>query len=343
MPHGTARPAVLAACVGLAVYLAAFFLVPMAGSGKAARPELLFASLLRPDDFLRQWFAGFTWQSVVERGRILVIAAAVLCVALAAGWTCLRLLRVDRAVTRLEMSLFSLGVGLNVVSLATLALGLLGALRLRRFAGTALVLCIVAAIVYFRGGCAVGHMRGRRIPPSPATAPTTTLRWSSRWLWLGLPFVVAIVLSAMLPPFDFDVREYHLQAPKEFYRPDGSRFCRTTCMPTCRWAAEMLGLAGMVVSGDWWIGALVGKTLIALFVPLTALGVVCGRAPFRLADGRDRGGAGIHFDSLGGDGLLGRAGRGGVWLLSVGGLLRRVDVARVVAQTRPVTRCRPAP
>ena len=52
------------------------------------------------------------------------------------------------------------------------------------------------------------------------------------WLWLGLPFVAAILLAAMLPPTEFDVCEYHLQAPKEFYPtgpnrvPPAQRVCQ---------------------------------------------------------------------------------------------------------------------
>ncbi len=51
-------------------------------------------------------------------------------------------------------------------------------------------------------------------------------------------------------------------------------------MPTCRLGAEMLSLSAMVVSGDWWNGALAGKLLIALFAPLTSLALYAAGCRF---------------------------------------------------------------
>ncbi len=106
------------------------------------------------------------------------------------------------------MSVFGLGLGLNLVSLATLALGLAGLLRADLFVGLGLAVLAGAGALYWRRGCA------SRPLASEACAPIVGLRW----LWLAAPFLGALVLSAMMPPFDFDVREYHLQAPKEFYQ-----------------------------------------------------------------------------------------------------------------------------
>jgi 4-amino-4-deoxy-L-arabinose transferase-like glycosyltransferase len=119
------------------------------------------------------------------------------------------------------------------------------------------------------GGCESGtcNIQRARID-DPDTAVWS---WSPHWLWLMLPFVVAIVGSAMLPPLDFDVREYHLQAPKEFFQAGRITFLPHNVYANMPLGTEMLALAGMVISGDWWTGALVGKTLIALFAPLAAL------------------------------------------------------------------------
>lgn len=252
----------------LALYLIAFFRIPpasaQAGTGEGSRLDYFWALLLRPDDIVRDWLSGFAWESLVQRGAILGVTAAILLVALAAGWTSLRLLRVDRYVSRLEMSLFSTGVGLNLVSLLALALGLAGWLRLEAFLGVALLVCIAAGMLYFRGGCDSG---------TAATAAKTTGPQviGRRWLWLVVPFVVAMVLSAMLPPGDFDVREYHLQAPKEFYQDGQIAFLSHNVYANMPLGAEMLALPAMVALDDWWMGALVGKTLIALFAPLAAL------------------------------------------------------------------------
>ena len=75
----------------------------------------------------------------------------------------------------------------------------------------------------------------------------------------------------MTPPWDFDVREYHLESVKEFWLSG-----RITALPNNAYAnmplgAESLVLVSMALSGDWFLGALAGKTLLSLSVPLTAL------------------------------------------------------------------------
>jgi hypothetical protein len=260
----------------LLVYLAAFLGIPCAGDGgwgATVRLDYLWASLVRPDDFARVWVAGFDWAAAVERGVILGVAGAVLGVAVTAGWTCLRLLHVDRALSRLEMSLFSAAVGLNLVSLVTLGLGLAGWLRWEALLVVVILACAAAAALYFRAGCASGTQ-----PIANETAGPGPL--SRRWLWLAVPFVAAIVFSAMLPPGDFDVREYHLQAPKEFYQAGQITFLPHNVYANMPLGAEMLSLPAMVVLDDWWRGALVGKSLIALFAPLTALALYAAGCRF---------------------------------------------------------------
>ena len=104
---------------------------------------------------------------------------------------------------------------------------------------------------------------------------------SPHWLWLAVPFVLAILLAAMLPPLDFDVREYHLQAPKEFFQQGRITFLPHNVYANMTLGTEMLSLLAMVLTGDWWLGALVGKTVIAAFTPLTAWGCcLAGRRIF---------------------------------------------------------------
>jgi hypothetical protein len=84
-------------------------------------------------------------------------------------------------------------------------------------------------------------------------------------------FCLIAFLPAMTPPWDFDVREYHLESVKEFWLSG-----RITALPNNAYAnmplgAESLVLVSMALSGDWFLGALAGKTLLSLSVPLTAL------------------------------------------------------------------------
>jgi 4-amino-4-deoxy-L-arabinose transferase-like glycosyltransferase len=88
-----------------------------------------------------------------------------------------------------------------------------------------------------------------------------------------LPFVAMILLAGMLPPLDFDVREYHLQAPKEFFQQGRITFLPHNVYADMPLGTEMLSLLAMVLADDWWIGGMAGKAVIALFTPLCAMGL----------------------------------------------------------------------
>lgn len=197
---------------------------------------------------------------------------------------------------RLETGIFSLAVGLSAVSTWTLLLGLAGLMDRRwMFVVPAIVTLLAAAGVLFRRrqvaasarrlsaaglvpdsrsgvGAAVQlphqHQYREALPPGYSRDG-----FSAGWLWLALPFVLAILLAAMLPPLDFDVCEYHLQAPKEFFQQGRITFVPHNVYANMPLGAEMLSLLSMVIAGDWWWGALAGKTLIALFTPLCALAI----------------------------------------------------------------------
>jgi hypothetical protein len=133
---------------------------------------------------------------------------------------------------------------------------------------------------------ASGRQRGK--PSSNASTATSEVSHPGRtatdppdcgvalgagWLWLAFPFALVLILGGMLPPIEFDVLEYHLQAPKEFYQQG-----RITLLPHNVYAnmplgAEMLSLLSMVLLGDWWIGGLAGKTATSAMTLVTTAGV----------------------------------------------------------------------
>ncbi len=259
----------------LAIYLAIYFLWPLTSGPLAARHALrrghLWLGLLLGDETFGRWFEDASLSSLAERGQILAAAAAILLVATAAGWVALWALVIDRRLTRLETFVFSAGVGLNLISLATLAVGLAGALWRGLFLTAGLAIVLTAAAIRFGrpADAAVGDVNAMSRLRLPASVIPLSIR--SKWLWLAAPFVAVLLASAMLPPFDFDVREYHLQAPKEFFQAGEITFLPHNVYANMPLGTEMLSLAAMVVTGDWWLGALVGKTLISCFAPLTAL------------------------------------------------------------------------
>ena len=267
--------------LGLATYAALFYFAPLSVAptgwqGSFARWRLALA-LAVPDELWQSWTRDASWQAVQQRALIAALATAIFLVAWAAGWLALRLARLDRRLTRLERFVFAAGIGLNLVSLATLAAGLAGLLRLGLFVAAGAVVVAVAGFVRWRDA---GRSDAVGIGVPVAAVERDALVVDRRCLWLSAPLVAAIALGAMLPAIDFDVREYHLQAPKEFYQAGRIGFVPHNVYANMPLGAEMLSLAGMVAAGDWWLGGLVGKLLIAAYAPLAALGLLAAGSRF---------------------------------------------------------------
>lgn len=276
--------------IGLAVYVVAFFMTPLPGLTDPTthvaprRVELLGPLILCPDEMLfPNWFGG-VWQfSLTDRLPVLLGAASILAWAAALGWLLLVTFRVDRVLNRMESAVFSTVVGLNVLSTWTLFMGLCGRLdRVSTFIAPALFTFAVAAWIHHRRRSSVANSRG----PTARGINTSSDIISLRWLWCGLPFVLVILFAAMLPPIDFDVCEYHMQAPKEFFQQGQITFLPHNVYANMALGTEMLSLLGMVLAGDWWCGAMIGKTVIAAFTPLCALALLAaGRRFFSTAAG----------------------------------------------------------
>lgn len=229
--------------------------------------------LLYPDVLLGAWFGSPPGFSLADRLPVLLVAVAIISCAACAGWLVLRAFRVDGMLNRPETFVFSTAVGLNLASTYVLLVGLLGWLR------NPLVVALPAVLVFglfawlfFRGRSAKSvspvSRFGASLPASPSPPEGKGPRVTA---WLALPFAVIIFLGAMLPPVDFDVREYHLQVPKEFYQQGRIGFLAHNVYGNMALGTEMLSLLAMLVARDWWLGALAGKTVIAAFAPLTAL------------------------------------------------------------------------
>lgn len=263
---------------GLAAYSWLFFnaSLPSIFDPELGRPlrrfELYKLLLLFPERYWEAWFGSPARLSLLDRLPIALTAAALVGVSGMAGWLLLRLTRAATGLSRLETVVFSLGIGFNAVSLYVLAVGLAGWLR------HAWVFVAPGAGVLVGAAIAARRLewgQRREITDGPVNGTAAGRELGPRWLWLGAPFAMAILLAAMLPPADFDVREYHLQAPKEFFLEGQIRFLPHNVYANMPLGMEILSLPAMSVWSDWWLGALVGKTILGLFAPLGALAVYC--------------------------------------------------------------------
>ena len=214
------------------------------------------------------------WEYLPQRFGLMLTAGLILFAAWGAGCGLLELLGLRSQLRRAERCAFAGGLGLSALSLLMLAAGLAGVLD-RGLWLVALLLCGLAGLaVELR---ALRH-QSRSISLTKAgetAAPQGVLPagWTAAAMAAILPFGLAILLGSLLPSTDFDVKEYHLQGPKEFLQNGRISFLPHNVYTSFPFLTEMLSLLAMIVQGDWLHGALAGKLVLAAFAPLTALGL----------------------------------------------------------------------
>lgn len=241
---------------------------------------------LIPDLIVERWFGG-AWEHVAVVDRLPILATVLLlsAIALTLGNGLVRSMRLTD-ITRIEECVYSLGAGFSAMSLYTLFMGLAGQLRSRGLMMGPLVLAALAVGYFVRrrsiasessvaelsvAELSVAKSRG---PSNPETAKDDGQPLAIRG-WCGIAFCLALILIAgsLLPPWEFDVLEYHLQVPKEWLKTGRIEFLPHNVYGNMPLGAEMLPLLSMVaIGGDdgWWWGAIAGKVVFAGFSLLTA-------------------------------------------------------------------------
>lgn len=221
------------------------------------------------------------WRYFPQRFDPLTVAAVILAGAWGLGHLLLRAIGQPIPCRSLERIVFAFGLGLSALSLLTLFAGLAGllsrALIGSLIAAALLTECTLRLLPPLRQGGAGGVAPQGR-PLSHATRPPPNPPFlgggiSLRWLWLIVlaPFLLAMLLGALLPSVDFDVNEYHFQGPKEYFQNGRITFLPHNVYTSFPFATEMLTLLAMVLRDDWYQGALAGKCVLMAFGPLTGL------------------------------------------------------------------------
>jgi hypothetical protein len=175
-----------------------------------------------------------------------------------------------------ERHVVAIGLGLSAWSLLTLGFGLAGWLSRPLFAGVLISAAVLEAALVWRnrktaiGLCGVLASTSLMVPCGVAM----------------VPFAVLAALGSMLPPFDFDVKEYHLGGPKEWFLDGRVHFLPHNVYTSFPFLTEMLSLSAMVLRGDWFRGALAGQFVLCGFLPLTVAAIFfTGRRLFGTAAG----------------------------------------------------------
>ena len=179
------------------------------------------------------------------------------------------------ATDRTTRFVLSMGIGLSALSLLTLALGLAGLLERAWLLGVPMSALVAELVLWWRERRAVGPVESGTLmtPRQGEVYAERAFPAAVKWLvgFVAVLFLFFQFTGAALPSIDFDVKEYHLQGPREFFEQGRITRLPHNVYTSFPFLTEMLSLAGMVVADDWWWGALVGKSMLATFAPLTAL------------------------------------------------------------------------
>lgn len=179
--------------------------------------------------------------------------------------------------TRSEECVLQAGIGLALLSTWTLLIGLCGSLSVISLSAPAFV--AAAIVLFFQFSKQPATASERSDDCDPERIPITALSWSrfQKLILYGLllPFSVYLLVGSLTPSSDFDVREYHLQGPKEWFQAGRIYFLQHNVYTSFPFLTEMISLAGMIVAGDPWRGSLVGQFVLASYALLTSLTVFC--------------------------------------------------------------------
>lgn len=243
--------------------------------------------LLNPLDYSSNARIDAGWQFLGQRASFAMVATLLWLNAGLIGIAITGPLCEHVRLRRSERVVIAAGVGMSALTLWILSCGVAGQL-------SALSLLSPMAIASM---AILWRWRSRKTADGDATGTSAPAQISGksdagasrRVLWLlAVPLLVFglhIFLGGMTPPFDFDVREYHLQGPKEWYQNGQITTLKHNVYTSFPFLSEMVSLAAMVLHGDAWRGAISGKLTLSGFQFLTALAVysMCARHASRAA------------------------------------------------------------
>ncbi len=210
--------------------------LPVSADGKMAYEGLTAASL----DHVA---------SVVQAGILLLSGMGL------GAWVLRRLgFRLDDSLSR---AAFGAGVGLGGYSLAALVLGAAGWLNPHVFAA----LPLVALLVGRHDLCSIlGASRQRLARGMSEFSLYRILIWT-----IAIFLLLLHVIWAFFPPFEYDVLEYHLAAPKLYWQAGRVFFIRDNVYANFPQNVEMLYLWALVLKGQLFRGLYLAQLLNVAF------------------------------------------------------------------------------
>lgn len=238
-------------------------------------------TLLNPLDYSSREQVDAGWAFLGQRIRFVAVAALLWLSSAAIGFATIGRWLWRIPLLHSERIVLSTGIGLSLFSLWILVSGIC-----RQLSVTVLSLPIVVCLVVllWQRITSTNSLAAARpdLPGDKSVSAEEKRKQRRLVLLLSVPmtvFCLHIFLGGMTPPFDFDVREYHLQGPKEWFQSGQITTLNHNVYTSFPFLSEMFSLGAMVFHNDWWAGAITGKLTLAGFQFLTALTVyaVCRR------------------------------------------------------------------
>ncbi|MFO1064762.1 MAG: hypothetical protein U0892_12935 [Pirellulales bacterium] len=285
------------------IILRAFLSAPAAdgllhASGEPiTRGELLLTRCLVPDSIAALWFGSSDLPTAfLDRLPLLIASLVWWLIAWVIGEPIVQFASRSIRIHRAEHAALACLIGAAWLSTLTLVFGMAGLIG-SRWPLLCAVLGLVGAVSWLRRGRRFADVwKPAQVPmladDRESAADNSGSSLASDYSQLGdrsvdSPFVrwldvlpkvatcvaaLLIIAGSLLPANDFDVVEYHQQAPREFYKQGHIAFLPHNIYANMPLGSEMHTLAAMIlIGGDPWWSALVGKQISADFTLITAL------------------------------------------------------------------------
>ncbi|MHC2067945.1 ArnT family glycosyltransferase [Bremerella sp. T1] len=266
--------------IGMVAYALWYFSVPMPWPApqpgqlpfEPSRGTLVQTGLLLLPESISVWFGGGEMPlGLFDRVGIVLMAGLMLMFSYALGEFLLVRLKLLDFFGRVDGIILRLAIGLTLVSWSTAVLGMCGLLQ------RPLAIVLALAILFVALGT---EWKKQLFAPNPQDEPEEEdlppkEDESESWWWLlaAAPLCLFVLGVSILPPYEYDVLEYHLLVPKEWHEIGQIRVLPNNVYSGMPMGAEMWALLPMVFlpgSQGWLTGALVGKLVIGMFTLLTA-------------------------------------------------------------------------
>jgi 4-amino-4-deoxy-L-arabinose transferase-like glycosyltransferase len=265
--------------LGVTIYCLLFFATPFEPYegliGVTWTRFSFFSYILLPDEYFAAWLGSDGTVSLTDRLPVLLIASIWFVSASGYGWFILSLPPFQswyKKISSWEHWLLSTVAGLSFCSLIIFVLGLCGNIRhpeMIRF-------LTILGILLFLFLNNLSGFQNAYSPQSPDLLPKQE-KWSlfkKSAFFVILPvFSLLLILGGIIPSTDYDVLSYHLAGAREFAETGQIGFLPHNVYANMPFAAEMLYVWGIASISNSYIGAMIGKTLIAFTTILTALGL----------------------------------------------------------------------